>query len=826
MAYKHITFTVPEGGSLIAGSNSSDTAGATNYTQKLNFRRESDGEVRREGWGPAKVGSDSFAQLDTSGYPVRLMYQFYSEEKQVLVASAGDKLFRLNEDTVQWDVIASGLQCIDIAPSGDIPKAIRWEAVSIDGYCIFNNGVDLPLFYRADWPCAFPIYSLRERGIIRCGTISEFDGRLWIGDIEYIEDLYFGNLMTSASEPYGIPEGQSLGFDLGPATYRVPHTVEYSAWRLTNTSGEARSAPHLFGQVYGDTDDPGEMIVTGYLSEVTVTNGGSYSSSTPPAITLTDPKAGQHTEYPGGSGASATAEMKDNEDGTWSVDKVTVVGGSGYRAIDAAITGDAVISASLATSLQAIELPYPISVSGSLNPYYTSPTWVDSGKNSEPNAIRIGDPLRIVDEGVTDATVLDISSSSSKTLIKLSPLSSTTPNTDGEPASFYLLKEPDSASTDSAITRESSDTLSFPEDGSRILKMAKLGDKLLIYRQTGYVAISRGNTQSPFFYEERYRGERVADFRNTVISLNEERQMFIGYNGAFFVTPASVEPQPMPTFMNGPEFWRNITEDDIERIYAIENGLTQEVMITAPIGLRQRNSSYELDWGIVAFDMVYGTLSTIDFAFTAAATIFPSDRIKSRWFLLATHTVADLDGSGIYTDSELATTGMGVGSYIMRYGYGPAEGGHGPYRIFSRDGGGYTSTIKFGLTDFGNRFSEKSLRSYLVHLSDAFPDEGFDDFMESDYVADDYLKNASASIAISSHSSAPDAAIDEVVEELTSLGVQNMVPLFARGNYFQDALSITGDSVGFKLIGRTFEVSGVKTRHVSEAVQVVEVVDA
>lgn len=830
MPYKHISFMVPQGGKLVSGSNSADTAGAQNYTEKVNFRRESDGEVRREGWTRATADEVDFSQLDATGYPVRLIHQFASEDKQVLVAAAGDKLYRLDESTMQWTEIATGLQSIDIAPAAGVPEARRWEAVAIDGYCIFNNGVDLPLFYREDWPCAFPMYSLRERGIIRCGTIAEFDGRLWIADIEYIDDLWFGDLMRGASQPYGVPELEAThSFNYTDATYRVPHTVEYSAWRLANTAGEARSAPHLFNQLYGDGDDPGMMLVTGHLTEVKVNSGGTYSSSTPPVITITDPKSGQHADYPGGTGAAAEAVMKDEGGGNWSVDTVTVTAaGSGYRAMEITIAGDASITATMSSTLRAIELPYPISASGSMNPYYSgTPAWSSSSMASEPNAIRIGDPLRIVDEGVTDATVSGISSGGGKTLIEVNINSATTPNTDGEDASIILLKEPDVSSTDSSVTREASDTLSFPEDGSRILKMAKLGDKLMVYRQTGYIAITRGNTQSPFFFEERYRGERVADFRNTVISLNEERQMFVGFNGAYFITPSSVEPQPMPTFMNGPEFWRNVTKEKSEHVFAIENGLTQEAMIIAPIGLRERNGISELDWGVVAFDLIYGTLSTIDSTFTAAATIFPSEKITSRWFLLATHVVSDLSASsGVYTDSEEAVTGATPGARIMRYGYGPAEGGYGPHRIFSRDGADYASRITFGKTDFNNRFSEKNLRSYLIHLSDAFPDEGYAGYMPSDYVASDYLKSAEASVSVATFSSAPDIKEDEVTELLSDMGTQNMVPLFARGNYFQDSVSIIGRDVGFKLTGRTFEVSGVRTRHVSEAVQVVEVVDA
>ena len=54
----------------------------------------------------------------------------------------------------------------------------------------------------------------------------------------------------------------------------------------------------------------------------------------------------------------------------------------------------------------------------------------------------------------------------------------------GDRASFILLKEPDTFSSELEMARESSDSIAFPEDGSRILRMCKLGDKLMVYRQT------------------------------------------------------------------------------------------------------------------------------------------------------------------------------------------------------------------------------------------------------------------------------------------------------------------------------------------------------
>ena len=155
--YKHYSLMVPDGGNLIAGSNSQDTAGAKNYVEKINFRRETDGEVRREGWTNFTVGGEEVSKLDASDAPIRMLHQFESEGKKVLVAACADKIYRFQEDSNDWVLIAEGLFNLDELNYTDTKKDIvekynlkptRWEVVTIDGYCIMNNGVDLPLYYR------------------------------------------------------------------------------------------------------------------------------------------------------------------------------------------------------------------------------------------------------------------------------------------------------------------------------------------------------------------------------------------------------------------------------------------------------------------------------------------------------------------------------------------------------------------------------------------------------------------------------------------------------------------------------------------------------
>lgn len=784
-AYKHYSLMVPDGGQLISGSNSQDTAGATNYVEKVNFRRETDGEVRREGWGRIHSDDIDVSKVDIDESPVRLLHQFESEGEKVLIAGAGDKLYSFNESTNTWSKIAEELFNLDeinytstmtsIATNYGL-KAKRWEVVSIDGYCIINNGVDLPLYYRNGWPCAFPLFSLRERGIVRVGTISEFDGRLFIADVEYFDetiDNNFSYFMGQSSFPYYLPEAFS-GYDSYTTTYRVPHIIEFSAWRLADDQREARAAPNLFGQTY--------------KAEVHAMQTGSI-------ITISLPYV-----------LGGTKET----------------GGSGYE--------------SFTHNPYYYMTPAELALSGHQHSTFVA---------GESIRMSVTDQFGVVK--VYDAEIVSINSNwlQSKTFVVLQGAYNNTstgvvtntgdPESDstqvvavGDSLDFILLKEPDTFSADPEMSRESSDSIAFPEDGSSILKMAKLGDKLMVHRQTGYLSISRGDKYTAFYYEERYKGERVADFRHTVINIDEQRQMFAGFNGVYVISPASVEPVPFPALMMGPEFWRLITLAEVEYVHSCENPLTQEVFMVSPIGYTEIEGSVQLNWGTIAYDLMQGTVSLIDYAFTAMTSTFPTPKFKSRMFLMSVHLLSRSISNGTITyspveiqiDSESIVPTAGVnynfGAMIMRYGYGSSEISRGPYREFSRDGVDYECTLKFGKTDLQDKFSEKKMRSYAIHMSDIFD---YTSYVDGGYVEDDFTDvSVVANFKLSTFSTTQQTEVEEVTQELEDLSNEVMIPVFAQGNYFQDIIKLTGIGQPFKVLGRTLEVSGVRTKMTSEVV--------
>ena len=100
--YKHITIHPSQGGALI-GSTSDDIpltqntnflASSANYTEKMNFRREVDGELRREGWDLFNPSGNDDAI--NSEFPIRGLYQFTDVDgNPTLIACAGNKVLKL-----------------------------------------------------------------------------------------------------------------------------------------------------------------------------------------------------------------------------------------------------------------------------------------------------------------------------------------------------------------------------------------------------------------------------------------------------------------------------------------------------------------------------------------------------------------------------------------------------------------------------------------------------------------------------------------------------------------------------------------------------------
>ena len=191
----------PKAGGKMATDVSADQVGIQNYRLKRNWRRYIDRERRREGLDYFQLRTPDLkhVQAINAGSPIILMLEaFRSDGKRAIICATQTTIYRYtnaemnllycpgytNADSYftpygnPWTVIGSGFST----------QGHRWEAVQVQDDIVFNNGVDLPVAYNLGDLQVFPIYELREQGVISVGTIASYFGMLMCFNILQIKD--------------------------------------------------------------------------------------------------------------------------------------------------------------------------------------------------------------------------------------------------------------------------------------------------------------------------------------------------------------------------------------------------------------------------------------------------------------------------------------------------------------------------------------------------------------------------------------------------------------------------------------------------------------
>ena len=107
----------------------------------------------------------------------------------------------------------------------------------------------------------------------------------------------------------------------------------------------------------------------------------------------------------------------------------------------------------------------------------------------------------------------------------------------------------------------------------------------------------------------------------------------------------------------------------------------------------------------------------------------------------------------------------------------------------------YTSTLSSGLSNFGDSFNEKDIRSYVLHLSSQ---------QESLTGLNLNVKIYGAATQTGTETLLANHDIDEPNE--------NLVSLYARQHNYRDELSVTGKDNPVRFASRMYEVSGVASK--------------
>ena len=219
------------GGRLLTTPSASlESIGANDFSVVLNFYRDFDQMARFPGWtrfqpdtGTAVAGQYTFDAAETV---LRMAELIRGDGTRVLVGASLTKIKYYDTATDAWVQIGSGYSA----------SGLPWQAEVIAGYVIFNNTVDLPVWWQIGDAAVTPMYELREAGIASVGRITQYVGFLFVGDIiEVLPDHLplwmngYGSYTSTGNTAKGA------NFNVLIAEHRTNYQVTTGAGTITAT---------------------------------------------------------------------------------------------------------------------------------------------------------------------------------------------------------------------------------------------------------------------------------------------------------------------------------------------------------------------------------------------------------------------------------------------------------------------------------------------------------------------------------------------------------------------------------------------------------------
>lgn len=585
----------------------------------------------------------------------------------------------------------------------------RWEAVALNGYAVCNNGIDIPYLYREEWEEATQVYALRELGIVRVGCIAEHGGYLVCSDLtEFAE----GELERWVQ----ICEDN----DIDPYSNVTPELIQEHDLKVDETQ---------YAVMWSAPGDPTEWGVSAEGSIIAETD--QWFPKFPSLVKSFEVGQDFIVAAAGNLGANLVTKIKSIAKGN--NDEVL------YFELEDASSPPAVTDAPRAvTGLNAELTPELPQAASNLN--------AELAEGSEGGVTATSD-----------------SSGGGETVPTFTITVEQVDDGGGE-TDLYTTYVHEGNAFSNTVGGSSVEILG---DGSRILKMEKLMDVLIIYRQTGYwmAQLTRSITD-PFSFTERYTGNRAALFRHSVANIVDKYHIFVGLQGVFKVDLTEAEPSWVSSFQVGPQFWRDLSLYDQETVFAYDNALTGEIWLCLPRELG--------DEATLAFDYRTNTLSHIDQHFTAGLTIRrPQNPFTER------------------SDDMVIISYNGT-VYTYGYGYGDIPA------VFNRVNEEYVSVISSTLMNFKDRFNEKDIRSYVLLLDQTNPAIG-------------------TRMELYTQGSLLDEKVLVVDHSIDDLDDETMVPVWSRALFYKDKITVTGKDNPLRLTSRIFEVSDVNSRSQTQA---------
>jgi hypothetical protein len=292
------------------------------------------------------------------------------------------------------------------------------------------------------------------------------------------------------------------------------------------------------------------------------------------------------------------------------------------------------------------------------------------------------------------------------------------------------------------------------DDGSRIIRIMPLQNNLVVYRDTGiFTGRYTGILESPFQFRKEYAGRNVPYFKETLIDVRGEYHLYAGIE-RFWRFHGVGEPQQDPVMIFCQDrFYTDPDSVEGKLCFAKDNPNTREVWIANG----QRT---------IAFSYAYDSAQVIDLAYTALGFLRRPNLSEPGNAPIENWMVSSIAGT-LYRE--------GVGNL--------------------RDGTPYVCEILSGFFSVGTEYTEKDIVGYVLVLGTGSP-------------------NHPVEITLFKAKNPGSAKTTLFTRSIPTPNVENLIPAWFRGIYFQDRIRITtsATSGNIKLTSRMIDLGRVDSK--------------
>lgn len=557
--------------------------GEADYTSKVNWRRDKDAEIRREGWldfSPLPAISNQ-GTFDAALTCYRLVELVRGDGTKALLGFSRSTVKLFSNTLGTWSTIGSGY-----SSSGK-----RWQVVTIGGVLVANNGVDLPFYYEVGDAAVTPMHELREVGVASVGRISENNGFLIIADITEIYEAVLPLMMRGWST-FTVDATQAKN-----ANFSINNTTENQD-RFNVTTGAATitatlpSNPPTDFYVWLNKVDAGAgSVVTSPVIEVSPVlldaNGESalvwWDATFERWVAVNFPASGVPADTSYGIPPSYITQRLP-----WSV------ANSEYGEPQKWAPAFQVLMAAASTS---ITLPFASTV------FVAMQTRV---------AVISGGPLGGTlggQEDTPNGVLVTAVSGRTLTLEKTTDVDLTYPRV------VTVMRWTD---VSSLVGR-----YDLQGDNSAITSLATLRNWLVVCRETGfYLGRYTGDPGAPFVFTPAYQGPNVPLWPDAIANVKSDYLLYPAVGGRVYKYDGTSWPQLHPAADDASSLFFDDV-DQTDEVYAVDNTITREWFFFYP----ERTIA-------VDYDTDGCTVSEIDEAFDAAAMVHKPGT-TDLWFIMA-----------------------------------------------------------------------------------------------------------------------------------------------------------------------------------------------